>query len=447
MPSRPRACRATQGISGNATSLQGRSIDSTTPTVNQGLVWNGSAWAPADVNALKLQNQAVSSAAPTSGQALIWNSTTSQWEPQGISGNATSLQNRPIDGTAPTSGQALVWNGSSWIPAVVDASKLQGNAVSSTTPTSGQALIWDGSQWVPRAAMLSDLAAVGSDASPQSLLVNYQQGAGLSYSDTANFKVSAGELVITDINGNNSKLRRNGTDTTVGLAASLDAGTPATNTTYYVYAVADGTGPSFTIATSTSSTQPSGKTNYRKIGWLRTALDSNQIATVGDYGLNNGSGALAAIIKPRATLSNSAAETTIFTTTVPAGTFAAGNQVNLRLWYDYTNGTGVTQTITYKVKLGSTTALTLTKNLSAYGGYIDVTVMGNGTNSQTVGLVYTDSGANNNAGLFGASRLGSATENASNALDLSVTAKFSTASTLLTLDTKGGTLLAPYWPK
>ncbi len=79
------------GGSGDATSLQGIPVSETDPTTGQGLVYNGTAWAPAapTANATQIQGRDVANTAPTAGQVLAWNATTSKWEPQGGGGSVT----------------------------------------------------------------------------------------------------------------------------------------------------------------------------------------------------------------------------------------------------------------------------------------------------------------------------------------------------------------------
>lgn len=69
------------GGDGNATSIQSVAVSATAPSTNQALVYNGTDWAPADVDAVKLQGFDVSTTDPTNGQYLVYNSTTQKWEP------------------------------------------------------------------------------------------------------------------------------------------------------------------------------------------------------------------------------------------------------------------------------------------------------------------------------------------------------------------------------
>lgn len=106
------------GGSGDATSLQGIPISETDPVTGQGLVYNGTAWAPGagTANATQLQSTPVSATAPTTGQGLVYNGTS--WAPAAPAANATQIQGRNVAATEPTAGQFLAWNASTskWEP-------------------------------------------------------------------------------------------------------------------------------------------------------------------------------------------------------------------------------------------------------------------------------------------------------------------------------------------
>lgn len=80
-----------QPMPADAISLQLVPVATTTPTTGQGLVYNGTSWAPAtpQANATQIQGRDVAATAPTGGQVLSWNATTSKWEPQGGGGSVT----------------------------------------------------------------------------------------------------------------------------------------------------------------------------------------------------------------------------------------------------------------------------------------------------------------------------------------------------------------------
>lgn len=73
--------------------LQGRPVSSAAPSVNQSLVWNGVAWAPA--SSVQLAQD-------------LGNTSTAPY--------VIGLQGRPVSNQAPTNNQVLTWNGSVWLP-------------------------------------------------------------------------------------------------------------------------------------------------------------------------------------------------------------------------------------------------------------------------------------------------------------------------------------------
>lgn len=97
----------------------------------------------------------------------------------------------------------------------------------------------------------------------RNLLLNYIDDCKLTYTSVASVTVAAGKIVITDASGN-CRWRKN-TSPVVVTWADIDTGAEA-NDTYYIYAVADNVGTTFTIMISLNSTTPTGATFYRKIG-------------------------------------------------------------------------------------------------------------------------------------------------------------------------------------
>lgn len=80
-----------QPMPADAVSLQLVPVATTTPTTGQGLVYNGTAWAPAtpQSNATQIQGRNVASTAPTAGQVLAWDAATSTWKPASLNGSIT----------------------------------------------------------------------------------------------------------------------------------------------------------------------------------------------------------------------------------------------------------------------------------------------------------------------------------------------------------------------
>lgn len=106
-------------------------------------------------------------------------------------------------------------------------------------------------------------------------------GAFVSWDAHTTFKVSPGALYI------NGEYRTASTDITVTQAADdptnggsgIDTGSIAASTTYYVYGVADqGAVKPFSVSFSTSASAPTGITNYRLIGRIRTDANNNFVS-------------------------------------------------------------------------------------------------------------------------------------------------------------------------
>jgi hypothetical protein len=97
------------------------------------------------------------------------------------------------------------------------------------------------------------------------MLKNYRTGAYGYYDSASQFKVSAGDVMISNAAGTVRKMRSNTSATTVTWS-DIDTGAEANSTVYYYYAVADTDIDGFTILISASSTTPTGATYYRKLG-------------------------------------------------------------------------------------------------------------------------------------------------------------------------------------
>jgi hypothetical protein len=105
------------GGGGDATSLQGVAISTATPTLGQGLVYDGTEWAPDDIgNATSIKDYPITASyTPANGDFINFNN--GEWTGSGINtGNATSLQNTPISSSAPAEGNLLRFDGTNWAP-------------------------------------------------------------------------------------------------------------------------------------------------------------------------------------------------------------------------------------------------------------------------------------------------------------------------------------------
>lgn len=109
--------------------------------------------------------------------------------------------------------------------------------------------------------------------SMKNLLSQFRRGCNLAYKTASDIYVRAGELTIKD-SSNNVRYRRNPSDTTVNWA-NIDTGGEASGTTYYVYAVADASGTTFSVVISTNSSAPTGYTFYVRLGYFYNDGSSN----------------------------------------------------------------------------------------------------------------------------------------------------------------------------
>lgn len=97
------------------------------------------------------------------------------------------------------------------------------------------------------------------------LLIGYRKGCALVYNSASNLTVTTGEIAVPNSDGSVVRYRRLTSNLTVTWS-DIDTGAEASATTYYVYLVADTDATAPTASISTSSSAPSGKTYYTKIG-------------------------------------------------------------------------------------------------------------------------------------------------------------------------------------
>jgi len=185
--------------------IQGNPVTVATPTANQILQWNGSAWSPASLPATVVagscsSNQFVTalsaSSAPTCASAVTASTATANQFATGISaagslsyaqpsfanlsGTATGAQLPSATGAAQGAIQlAGDFGGTSSVPKVTG---IQGIPVSSTLPTNGQVHQFNSSlnQWVPTTLPTGATVQVnGTNASNQAT-INFQNGTNIS---------------------------------------------------------------------------------------------------------------------------------------------------------------------------------------------------------------------------------------------------------------------------
>lgn len=146
-------------------------------------------------------------------------------------------------------------------------------------------------------------------------------------------------------------------------------------------------------------------------------------------------------------INTTAAETTLYTYTIPAGTLGATGAVRLRLQGDYLNNTGVGATNRLRVNLGATTlfddvSANIPTSASRRPWYINLVLGNQSATSQVMTLEHRLSGAGGTtAGLgnfdasggFGSAHGGVASENTANALALTVTIQHSASSANLSM--------------
>jgi len=140
--------------------------------------------------------------------------------------------------------------------------------------------VYSADQWTKAnptgATNLSDLDAsiTANNAALDRLLIEYRGSTKIEYASTSTITVTSGQVACSNSAGSVVRWRRNTSDTTVSWTM-LDTSSEAASTTYYLWAVADTDVATFTVTISTSSSAPSGKTYYAKLGQFYNNSSSN----------------------------------------------------------------------------------------------------------------------------------------------------------------------------
>ena len=143
-----------------------------------------------------------------------------------------------------------------------------------------------GNQWrvgttaktIPGATNISDIDEASYEdmtAPLDRLLSNFRENCVVSYASTSTVTVGAGEIVLQNSAGTITLMQQNAAATTVTWGM-IDTGSEAASTTYYLWAYqATATDTDFDVTISTSSSAPSGKTYYARLGSFYNNASSN----------------------------------------------------------------------------------------------------------------------------------------------------------------------------
>ncbi len=114
------------------------------------------------------------------------------------------------------------------------------------------------------------------------LLAGYRQGAQIQYNSASTLTVTVGEVVVSNAGGTIRNMHRNTSAATPGWG-DIDTGDEAISTTYYVYAYQDTTSTgTFSLTISTSSSAPSSKTYFLRLGSFYNNSDGDIERIVND---------------------------------------------------------------------------------------------------------------------------------------------------------------------
>ncbi len=143
---------------------------------------------------------------------------------------------------------------------------------------SGQWRAGTTAQTIPGTTSISDIDTVSYQnmtAPLDRLHSNAREGCIIVYASTSTITVGAGEVVLQNSAGTITLMQQNTSATTVSWS-DIDTGAEAASTTYYLWAYqATATDTDFDVAMSTSSSAPSGKTYYARLGSFYNDSSSN----------------------------------------------------------------------------------------------------------------------------------------------------------------------------
>lgn len=112
------------------------------------------------------------------------------------------------------------------------------------------------------------------------LNANYRRGCQIVPDTSAQVTILPCEIMICNSGGTDCEMRQTTSSTTVAWG-DIDTGAEASSTQYYIYVTSDTDITGFVEKMSTSSSAPSGMTQYRKIGYFYNDSSSN-IVNVGN---------------------------------------------------------------------------------------------------------------------------------------------------------------------
>jgi hypothetical protein len=145
----------------------------------------------------------------------------------------------------------------------------------------------DGTNTITGNTVASDIdsASFQNIVDPLDRLTSNYNTTRLSYASASTITVVAGEVTCSSSDGSVRRMRANPSDLTLAWS-DIDTGTEDTETTYYVWLVADADAETYTGVISESSTEPNGVTYYKRIGSFYNDASGNisQINNDKEYG-------------------------------------------------------------------------------------------------------------------------------------------------------------------